>query len=133
MTVTLNDKTSVTVSTVAINYNNKTISLHSTDNLIATIPIHEAEMIADAVQDYYCRHYYCRLDVKNYFSDKGYDPAILDNKLLIDAITTTYVDFRDNADGGEYEDSMHWTKCLDKAIEIYSNQVGKYVTKENDT
>lgn len=121
----LDNKTSVAVNTVTVNHSDRTISLHSADNLIATMPIHEAEMIADAV-----RNYYCRLDVENYFTDKRYDPAILEDTTLIDDITIAYADFRDNADGGEYEDSMHWTECLDKAVEIYGNQVGKYVTKE---
>ncbi len=124
----LNDKTSVTVNTVTVNHSDRTISLHSADKLITTMPIHEAEMIADAV-----RSYYCRLDVEDYFTDERYDSAILENTMLIDDITDTYANFRNHADGGEYEDSMHWTECLDKAVEIYADQISKYAIKENDT
>ena len=77
---------------------------------------------------YWYTKQFFRQDVIIYFEDikNGYSSEVLNNKSLINDIVDTYASYRYDADGGSYEELMHWTECLAAAITHYENELKQY-------
>lgn len=88
------------------------------------LTISEAEEVAEFVNKIYYRQ-----DVIAYFEDR---PDVYKNILsrsnvdLIDNITEKYAEYRKNANGGDIEDNLHWTECLEKAVAEFKNVLSAY-------
>lgn len=87
-----------------------------------TLTLSDAESVAMAL-----RRFHCSTDIIERFSntdDYSYDA--IENGDVMTALLDSYVKRRENADGGEIEDSMHWSECLSKAIEDNADILEKY-------
>lgn len=97
----------------------------SDKDTILTLTLSDAETITHAV-----RIYYCKEDIIDFFSDNNdYLNAAIDDANVMNALLKSYVEYRDFADGGEYEESMHWKQCLEKAVEDNKKILEKYLKK----
>lgn len=73
--------------------------------------------------------YYYTEDIRNYFASNAdiYDiQKIFDDKKLMNMLLSEYSGYRRDADGGDIEDTMHWTDCLAMAIDSCEDQLEKY-------
>lgn len=69
---------------------------------------------------YEYNRYHWDQDIDNYLEEhvgNSYHEDILKDTDLIDKFRETYYENRSDADGGEYESSMHWSECLNNAAE----------------
>lgn len=90
-----------------------------------TLTLSDAEGVAYAVREYYCAE-----DIEDFFSDSDdYLDEVVDDADIMNALLTSYMTYRENADGGEYEESMHWSECLERAIEDNEKILEKYLKK----
>ena len=77
---------------------------------------------AAEVVDMYNRIYYVE-DIEHFFEESTkYDSRILLDKDLMYEILANYADLRNNADGGDIEDTLHWSECLRLAVENPENE-----------
>ena len=91
-----------------------------------SLTLSDAEKVENAVKRHYCEE-----DLIDYFenSDK-YSGEVLDDESVMETLLDSYTNHRLNADGGEEEESMHWSKCLSMAIEENADILDKYLLAE---
>lgn len=67
-------------------------------------------------------------DIISYFTNSDeYTDDILNDTELLNHILDDYEEKRNNADGGEEEDCIHWTDCLESAVENWEHALKKYM------
>lgn len=87
-----------------------------------SLTLSDAQRVSAAV-----RRYYCLDDLKNYFENNDiYSADVIDDDALMIALIDSYAQYRENADGGEIEDSMHWSECLSAAIADNAEMLEQY-------
>ena len=109
------------------------LTLESGAKLLTNID--SLQRVHDALDDYYYKQ-----DITSFFENKIED-GIMTSVVMLDTdfineILESYRSYRDEANGGEYEDSRHWSECLDEALNdnpyalpnaVYNKDLYEYV------
>lgn len=93
----------------------------ATDGKHITISLSDASRIAETVNEIYYME-----DITSNIQGKvdldTYAPQILEDKEVLDSILDIYADYRNNADGGEWEETRHWSECLSDAFDLTESE-----------